>query len=69
MGAQATHSATITDDDQALVAFQGATSATAVEVGNHAVELVLSVPAGTTPTNITVDVTDVGSGNAGSGSD
>ncbi len=70
LGAQTTHTATITDDDQATLAFQGATSATADEAAsNHAVAVVLNVPAGTTPTAITVDVTDAGSGTATSGAD
>ncbi len=70
LGAQTTHTATITDDDQATVAFQAATSATADEgAGNHTVEVVLSVPAGTTPTDVTVEVSDAGSGTASSGGD
>jgi outer membrane protein OmpA-like peptidoglycan-associated protein len=70
LGAQTTHQATITDDDQATVAYQLATSATVDETaGNHAVTVVLSVPSGTTPTAITVDVTDAGGGSATSGTD
>jgi outer membrane protein OmpA-like peptidoglycan-associated protein len=70
LGVQTTHQATITDDDQATVAFQLATSATADETaGNHAVTVVLSVPSGTTPSAITVDVTDAGGGSATSGTD
>ncbi len=50
-----------------IVAFQAATSATADEAaGNHAINVVLS---GTTPTAITVDVSDVLSGTATSGTD
>ncbi len=49
------------------VAFQAATSATAdVAAGNHAINVVLS---GTTPTAITVAVTDALSGTATSGTD
>ncbi len=52
------------------VAFQAATSATADEAaGNHAINVVLSVPVGSTPTAITVDVTDALSGTATSGTD
>ncbi|MHC4499571.1 MAG: DUF2341 domain-containing protein, partial [Planctomycetota bacterium] len=70
LGAQTTHTATITDDDNATVAFQAATSTTADEsAGNHAVAVVLSVPSGTTPSPITVDVTDAGGGTATSGTD
>jgi hydroxyethylthiazole kinase-like sugar kinase family protein len=71
LGAQTTHTATIIDDDFAKVAFQAATSATADEdaAGNHAVTVLLSVPSGTTPSAITVDVTDVGGGTATSGTD
>ena len=50
-----------------IVAFQAATSATADEAaGNHAINVVLS---GSTPTAITVDVTDALSGTATSGTD
>jgi hypothetical protein len=70
LGAQTTHQATITDDDQATVAYQLATSATVDETaGSHAVTVVLSVPSGSTPSAITVDVTDVGGGSATSGTD
>jgi hypothetical protein len=71
LGAQTTHTATIIDDDFAKVAFQADTSATADEdaAGNHAVTVVLSVPSGTTPSAITVDVTDAGGGTATSGTD
>ncbi|GAG23060.1 unnamed protein product, partial [marine sediment metagenome] len=65
LGAQATHEATITDDDTATIAFQSVSSATADEIaGNHAVTVELTVATGTTPSAITVDVTDVGGGTA-----
>jgi parallel beta-helix repeat protein len=70
LGTQGTHQATITDDDLATVAFQAAGSATADEAAaNHSVTVVLSVPSGTIPTDITVDVTDAGGGTATSASD
>ena len=70
LGAQTSHTATITDDDQATVQFQAASSATADETaGNHAVTVILNLPGGTTPTNITVDVTDAGGGSATSATD
>jgi parallel beta-helix repeat protein len=70
LGAQTTHTATITDDDQATVAFQNAAGATADETaGNHAVTVVLSITSGNTPSDITVDVTDTGGGSATSGTD
>ena len=50
-----------------IVAFQAATSATADEAaGNHVISVVLS---GSTPTAISVDVTDALSGTATSGTD
>ena len=70
LGAQTTHTATITDDDSVSVAFQAAASATTDETAaNHAITVVLSVPAGTTPSAVTVDVTDAGGGSATSGTD
>lgn len=52
------------------MAFAAAASASADEAaGNHAINVVLSVPAGSTPTPITGDVTDALSGSATLGTD
>ncbi len=70
LGAQTTHQATITDDDQASVAFAAATSATANEAaGNHNVVVRLTLASGTLSQAVTVNVTDALTGTASSGTD
>ncbi len=73
-GAQTAHTATITDDDIATVAFNQAASATVDEqTATHdvAVDLMInSTPAGATLVQaVVVDVTDQGTGTATSGTD
>jgi IMP cyclohydrolase len=69
IGAQSTHTATITDDDQATVAFSLASSATADESTALNIAVTLSLTSGSLGQAVTVDVVDLLTGSATSATD
>ena len=70
LGAQTTHTTTITDPETPSVAFAVASSATGAESGTHSVIVTLSIAnSGILQDDATVEVSDLLSGTASSGTD
>jgi outer membrane protein OmpA-like peptidoglycan-associated protein/IMP cyclohydrolase len=69
IGAQSTHTATITDDDQATVAFALASSSTVDESTALNIAVTLSLTSGSLGQAVTVDVVDLLTGTATSATD
>jgi len=70
IGTQSSHTATITEDDSATVAFQAANSATANESTALNINVLLTIPSGgQLDVAVTADVVDLLSGSATSGVD
>ncbi|MFT5126610.1 MAG: fimbrial isopeptide formation D2 family protein, partial [Rhodothermales bacterium] len=69
IGATTNHAVVILDDDNIpVVQFQGPTS-TSPESGTHQVVVVMTLPSGTLPSDVTVEVTDLLTGSATSATD